>query len=806
MNCQLASTNIFLGGQMQWDLVVGSAQDELYIQEFHLSPISEYLNFQYSQDSDLLNYKHLENIKRFYKRLGKSFFRNSYNPKLDTLYPSFFNESDYTYENTYHCGTKRISYNRYKKQFSALCPVWIEDLFDDNGNLRDISFDINIFSPVKMIEGLHEVIEKKSILKKRLYITSTPDNDVKKYDYHNKFSNYFKEYLSTINLDDNLCSIDYTSNECRIKGINVETGTIQTKDTSYVLDNILERERPLLEFNSLLTQQFASNKVIARQLFNFNIIFNIDDLLSPILLKVFTGNVINSYIEVTCNIGGDKLDFRDFYTNHEYIDRLVLNKPLGSNITGGNCLDYLQDYKCIDLIDKNKISPQICHWSLLDNNDYVFQLYDGFAPISCDESQRVQLSHRYYNMPDIWSHEYTKHNNTIGWCNVITNAEDRYNLNEQSTFEAIHQKVDEESMTTFDLSSPNFYAQSIRYTNEVWSPEWFDQLTYKIIKCCILFLDKTHGLDIFEKANYIKIADDIFCKQADNKLFIMVNNYKEHIENNNLSILKPLVYKNFIKLQLNQNLSNLKILQASISNPIYPKFIFFKKGISINAANRPVTDGGNDIEIQYYKDDKFTNKYLIRYDGKIRPCLIDVNKSIYYNYIYSKLSMDDKILIDIFNKYIPSGFNPLYPSIRYFSINTGEFISDNDFFNVIEYDDSVDIIKGDSGKSKKLSYTHPFEGYCYENEHHKEYKWFNFSRIYNLIPIIEFDIIGKYSEIQTEDVLMNKIRDEFFKKIDVKDNKEQDFIYKQYDVHYEYDYNSNTDVDNMIYKVILKLK
>jgi hypothetical protein len=92
--------------------------------------------------------------------------------------------------------------------------------------LKDISFDINIFSPVKMIEGLHEVIEKKSILKKRLYITSTPNNDIKKYDYHNKFSNYFKEYLSTINLDDNLCSIDYTGNECWIKGINVETGTI----------------------------------------------------------------------------------------------------------------------------------------------------------------------------------------------------------------------------------------------------------------------------------------------------------------------------------------------------------------------------------------------------------------------------------------------------------------------------------------------------------------------------------------------------------------------------------------------------
>jgi hypothetical protein len=109
--------------------------------------------------------------------------------------------------------------------------------------------------------------------------------------------------------------------------------------------------------------------------------------------------------------------------------------------------------------------------------------------------------------------------------------------------------------------------------------------------------------------------------------------------------------------------------------------------------------------------------------------------------------MNDKNLIDVFNKYIPSGFNPLYPSIRYFSINTGEFISDNDFFNVIEYDGSVDIIKDDSEKTKKMSYTHPFEGYCYENEQHKEYKWFNFSRVYNLTPLVEFDIIGKYSEI-----------------------------------------------------------
>ena len=792
MNCQLASTNVFLGGQMQWDLVVGSAQDELYIQEFHLSPISEYLNFQYNQDSDLLNYKHIENIKRFYGKLGKNFFKNSYNPKLDTLYPSFFNDSDYTYENSYHCGTKRISYNRYKKQFSALCPLWIEDW------TGDISFDVNVFTPVKMKELNNDIIVKKSIIKKRLKITDIVERPLKseetkemmkndmrlKFPYQDKFNKYLKEYLEFIKLDDNLCSIDYTTRDCWAKGINVEKGILETKDTSYVLNNLLERERPLLEFNSLITQQFASNKLIARQLFNFNIIFNIEDLLSPIVMDIFENSCASFYVEVTCSINDEQLEFKDFYTNHEYIDRVVLNSKY-ENTSGGNCLDYLQDYKCIDLIDKNKISPQICHWSLLDNNDYVFQLYDGFAPISYDDDIPVQLSHKYYNMPDIWSHNYTKHNNSIGWCNVIMNANNKFSLTESSIYLLLDTIIPDKLMTEFDLTQPEFYAQSIKYKNS-------NLQEYKF-KCCILDIvsDGKNGFQISEllngtKPDWNKLAGNnniLYRNFGNNKVFILVQNINKNIN------IDSLVYKEFIKLNLTND-DDLKVIQQSMLEPIYPKFIFFKKGLSIKTTNRPDTSGINH-EIEYFKNDSDINTYLIRYDGKIRPCMIDIDSSLYYNYIYYKYPVqnNEDSVMKIFNKYISSGFKPLYPSLEYFSIKTGEFI----------VDDST---------SKKINYTQPFIGYCNNNKNHNEYKWFNYSKIYNLKSTKQYVISSESLENITEDNLILNVKNKLKEEYKLSNNIETDFIYNLYDMHYQYEYKSKEikDVNNLIYTITLKLK
>jgi hypothetical protein len=105
-----------------------------------------------------------------------------------------------------------------------------------------------------------------------------------------------------IETNDNVCSIDFLTKESWIRGINVEKGVTETKDSSYLVNNILERERPLLEFNSMLTNQFSANKIVARQLFNFNVCFNIYDIVPIVLLKSIIDNLTTLNIEVTAEI------------------------------------------------------------------------------------------------------------------------------------------------------------------------------------------------------------------------------------------------------------------------------------------------------------------------------------------------------------------------------------------------------------------------------------------------------------------------------------------------------------------------
>ena len=79
-----------------------------------------------------------------------------------------------------------------------------------------------------------------------------------------------------------------------------------------------------------------------------------------------------------------------------------------------------------------------------------------------------------------------------------------------------------------------------------------------------------------------------------------------------------------------------------------------------------------DIVFSHYKDDEIGSGecYMLRYDGKIKPTFINFNDDK-YNLQFFKRSMivlDDKceeLDNSNFNKYIKSGYPPLYPSIGY---------------------------------------------------------------------------------------------------------------------------------------------
>lgn len=856
MNCQLASTNVFLGGQLQWDLVVSSTTNAMFIRDFHLSPISEYLDFQYNQDSDLLNYKHLENVKRLYGRLKGDFFKNSYNPKLDTLYPTHFNDFEYQYENTYHCGVKRMPYKRYGTQFHAFCPVWIED-WDET---KDINIYLNLYTLVKQKELDVDVETKKTISSKKLCLTNSPDS---KYKYHDKFSSYFKEYLNLLQLDDNVCSIDFLKKEAWIRGVNVERGILETRDTSYVIDNILDRERPLLEFNSMLNNQFRSNKICARQLFNFNICFNVYDVVAPVLLNTLLENGSAIHLEVTAEVvdhdskspNKQLLEFKDFFTNHEHIERLQLSEYHTDEKI--NCLDYLQDNKCIDFIAKNKISPQICHWSLLDESDYVFQLYDGFAPVYYEDGKIVKTSHKYYNMPDIWSNKVTKYNNSFGWCNVIWNDVEKIFVQHEDLntgFDQLNNNIEhntqqaqwEELMKRFThfsyldlvgevwIKKPRtFYNNSLKYI----IPEDNSFIDYNIHCCIVMINDK-----IFPTKN--EQGDYEYGYQAlDGSSGNIL--YKTSYENNksrdiylwfivkwtgDLNVLQSLNYKNFISNSFD---GKLKCLQNYLKCVEKPKIVFFNKSIDSLSVNHPnTTEAGTDIEVEYHKNNN-KNQYLIRYDGKIRPCMISLDNKLYSNYLYYKLSDDHKFLVlddrgdlvssikilDVFNKYIQTKFKPLYPSVNYFAVDKITSINYNEP-NILPYLTGMD-------QDKKESVT--------------EYNWYNSSKVFSLWSKLELDIVlyknsiedviidddtdyyenyqqthsqksrtanlDKIHTSELEQAIKNKIEEQYsIPRMNDEQSPLVDYIYNQYDIKYKFEYISDTNINGYTYKVTLELK
>lgn len=344
-NYQLYRTNVALGGQLKWDLILSGNGKSVYVSEFHISPISKNISFVYNQNDNLLNNSHTDNVKNFYAKTSE-FYKEMLDSKFSNTYPVMINDN--LYSNIYDMGCRRSkSFCIYNKQFEYLCPLWIEHL---NG---DLSFNIT----VKNFNNKN----KNVISSVRLSLTK---NDAK---YHNKFVEYFNEYIEDAKLDkgdDELINVDFKKNKTTIKGLDVKTGLFEIKNTKLIND-LIYSERPLMDNDNLIIKQFENNNLICKQLFNFNICFNMEDIIPKNIVNMLYGK--NVVITITALVNGIELEKQDFYTNYEYIGN-----------DSKNVLDYLYDYKCIDLLSKNKFCQSTCHWCLSDNTDYMFNLYKGF--------------------------------------------------------------------------------------------------------------------------------------------------------------------------------------------------------------------------------------------------------------------------------------------------------------------------------------------------------------------------------------------------------------------------------------------
>lgn len=656
-NYQLYRSNVRLGGQMKYDIVVDSYKDKLYVSDFHITPVSDSCPFNRHTQETLLNYSHKENISRYYKQISGSFYNPFIDPTLANSYPLIQKNDEFVnnHDSTFEMGCKRMqSYQLYKKQFEFFCPVWLEKLD------QPISFRFEVYGDVEC---------SKLISTKTLELTVKKEVET---EYHDKFVKYFNDWIEYVGLtegNNSVMNINPVRNFASISGFNVSKGLKEVKSLPNLVINMFKREIPLMEFDGQIIRNFEDNKLITNQLINFNFCFNLEDIIKSQMVYMLQKQAF--YVKMNVLVGGKELEKRDLFTNYEYIPKkscdiqeveFVENafKKVGSE-SAPNVLSYLKDNMGIDYVMENKISPQIIHWSLVGNNSYIFNVYNGFGGyLQSGSGEIISLSHVYDNSANILINKNIKVQNSMTWCNMIK-LEGSFNLNDLAT--------NLDGLTPFysTFSTDGGWVNNILYRSiKVDEPQSVDIL--------VMFIPDDVYSDVCDRVGYF--YPEIDCgltkviKVDDKFLFIA----KTSDMGNDMFAYKG--FTNTLKdVDTDESafspLGTLVEIMINNSNLLGQDIISLQTSVDVEKAKGPTMD---TAEVEYYKNDSIKSEYMHRYFGKIRPTFVSVNGDIDFNYRYSKTVLkvgqsETDTQLETLNKYLNLGYLPKYPSIDYYYIS-----------------------------------------------------------------------------------------------------------------------------------------
>lgn len=740
-NYQLYRSNVLLGGQMKYDVILNvDKSNNLYVSDFHITPISDKCPYNKNKKDTLLQYPHQENIVSYYKNIKSSFYKDFTDKSLTNLYPTLNKDSLLNTESTYEMGCKRSThYQLYGKQFEFFCPIWLENL---NPN-ETLCFTITLFTDEK---------QRTRICEKTLKFKEIINNNV-----HNRFISYFNDYISYIlcrnneNVNDWVFDINKTSPS--VIGLNVTSGKINHKKLGNIFNNLIRRERPVLETNNMIINLIPDNHLITKQLFNFNFCFNIEDIFTSSMSSSMRGGKfytsINAYIETDTD---DKsLQLVDFYSNHEFIPKNKIIYDIDRNNSQSdwyyefvdknkNVLDYLQDNNCIDLIHKNKILQNTIHWRTTKSGN-IFNLYDGFGSVNDD----IMFYYLDQETPDIYSKEYKSTKNQI-WCNVYTL------VNKTPTAYRIF--VND---ILNDLSNGKKYEHLFTHFKNNTAVKNIDiNITKGKIKdfYVLMLTDKANDLiyDNFDdyEAESINLTNGtetvckIYKKDIGNQCYYIIIFNIKHIQ-----YIVPLsIFQNIIGKE--SKLECFKNIEQTYSG----ENINLQSSLSIYQVPSPSL---SSKEINYYKIGK--QKSIFRMLGKIQPMFIEKqgDSKNYTNFRYYKFDMFDDQWYEKnqFILYNQTAYKPTFPSIKYWCFGYNE--------------ENYEIIKNDL----------------------LEYHYFNFNKLIDLYPDMYIDYIpynesGDYVGLDEAEI-KQKIKEKVRELYKISDQKHIDYITSLYDYKAQFD-------------------
>lgn len=619
-NYQLYRTNVLLGGQMQYDLILNHED----ITDFHISPISDKVAYNHHIVDNLLNNSHQENIKEFYKKTASFFYKDFANPQLTSLYPLPDNYEGETSDTTYEMGIKWTNKRSlYKKDFEFFCPLWLEKI--ENG-ISDLMFRFTLLT-------------NKEIISKDIKIKEG-----------SKLQQYFNQYIENLELNlgcDWVFNINPNTNA--VSGLNVSTGLPVVKKIFNLYNDLTYRERPLLEFNNLIINELNNNSLIAKQLFNFNFCFNLEDLFGNVLCNLIPKTSYqNLKISLKVFYKGEELEVVDIFSNHWFIPKLDLTpktipatQTTNEEISNGiNVLDHLLDYKCIDLIDKNKVIQNTCHWQL-SNSGLHFNVYEGFSPIleSSNDGENATTLHISEDVVNITSDNFIASNNNY-WCNI-------YKMDDLNNLVNI-----ESDLKYFSKFNSDCWVKGVKYKLDLNIEDKKD--IYVLCAITQVPVETIGGiLPISLKGKWV----DLGSKRGVRILTSIAKPYRIILLINDRSKIH---YKNILNIVLNNDRWS-DFLDIFLSRVQQLEPISIQRDLLPRRVDGPSMDTD---EVEYYKHK--TNKILLRYFGYIRPYFIKINGDRYYNIKWNKQRTEN--ILDSYAKYNQKKYSPLYPSINYFPL------------------------------------------------------------------------------------------------------------------------------------------
>lgn len=673
MILQLAKTTPYLSGQFKLDIELFSKDGKTVTGGCHASPLSDKLGETDSTDASFFNYSLAENIRQLCSRLGDQFFWDS--PSLSSEEILYAKDGEWIdrYDHTYQAGVSRMRFGKYGKQFSLLCPIWIEDKLDWTGQADTA----NTGRPRFVI-----TIQESSSPQ----ITTSTEIEFSK-DLYDSIA----EYLNGISSD--LVNINLDRNEIYATGLDVPSGSVITKEVSHYLKNMLDRERPVIETDSMLCQILPTNKMIARQILNLNFCFNINDIMSGYLSEEM--NMRRWKIWIDIYIGNKKAEFKDIYTNYWTIPSYIPSREGGSFDQDRNALEYLDDHRCVDYIFKNKSSQPIFHWSLVENRNYMFNFYNGFSPVIENADGDMLANGLFYSQPNPFLKEYRFGFNTLNWCKAT-------DLTANDDISAALGMLGEDSYTKF----PKEAVDKVRWINGMKFDFDGSSLSEQNFKYGIILANPS-AFNVFDMSNdpgFAEIRDDNNHVIA--KLFFSTVGSEDRVNiilnaaltmNETINTLPASEIKNSRKSLdcctlfniLNSSFTD-KALAAIINNNtlrsafeyinnyfshyVYPWDIEFNKSLYAARIDSP---DSNSEEMQYYKSDINHSVHVYRYTGSISPMFVSLDDAVKYNYdffyrIYDRpadpADTAEKEILRKYNEYLKTGFRQIYPSVNFFPL------------------------------------------------------------------------------------------------------------------------------------------